>query len=489
MCEHLIPRCYYYTNTVQVKFAKRVAVSAEAYDPQKEARSHVPKNAVRDKTPEQKQAILEVIKRNILFKNLDLQQCSEIVDQMWLRRVAKQQDIIRQGELGDNFYVVAQGAFDIFVKKDGGKSKRVATFAEGTSFGELALMYHAPRAATVTATVDSVVWAVDRWTFRSVLTKVSQDKIKEYENFLKNVKSFGSLLASERSQVAEALEEFSYPSGHRIIKEGDEGDGFFIVRKGTVIVTKVIDGEATEVLRYGPGEYFGERALMHNEPRAATCTTKGPVECLCLNRKAFEMLLGPLEDLFAEQVAHQNRINEHKGDRSPRSRASRGTIRRAAEAAAGRPLESFLNKDIQISDLTVIGTLGRGSFGHVQLVKDKTGKTYALKSVNKSQIVRLSQQEHILSEKRVMAALDHPFLVKLHATFRDREHLYFLLEPSLGGELFSVLRAKTFFDEGTARFFAGAVILAFEYMHSKFIIYRDLKPENVLLDDMGYLKV
>jgi len=88
-----------------------------------------------------------------------------------------------------------------------------------------------------------------------------------------------------------------------------------------------------------------------------------------------------------------------------------------------------------------------------------------------------------------MEQLDHPFLIKLHATFRDHDRLYFLLEPCLGGELFSVLRERTLFDEPTARFYAACVVSAFEYMHSKNIIYRDLKPENLLLDRQGYLKV
>merc|ERR1719445_664582 len=145
---------------------------------------------------------------------------------------------------------------------------------------------------------------------------------------------------------------------------------------------------------------------------------------------------------------------------------------------------------IKFTDLKVIGTLGKGSFGHVQLVSDiKTQKTYALKAVSKAQIVQTGQQGHIMSEKRVMETLHHPFLVKLYATYKDANRLYFLLELSLGGELFSVLREKTLFDDDTSRFYAGSVVLAFEYMHSKNIVYRDLKPENLLLDSEGFLKV
>jgi serine/threonine protein kinase len=94
-----------------------------------------------------------------------------------------------------------------------------------------------------------------------------------------------------------------------------------------------------------------------------------------------------------------------------------------------------------------------------------------------------------MNEKRVMLMLQHPFIIRLFATFRDKNRLMFLLEPILGGELFTVLRARTLFDEDTSRFFAASVVLAFEFMHDKNIIYRDLKPENLLLDHEGYLKV
>jgi serine/threonine protein kinase len=185
--------------------------------------------------------------------------------------------------------------------------------------------------------------------------------------------------------------------------------------------------------------------------------------------------LGPLEDIFAERDEKYSAANK---------RGSTFQLERKEEKKAEQPTQQW-----KLSDFTVIGTLGRGSFGHVQLVKGQNGKTYALKSVNKAQIVRLQQIEHIMNEKRVMAVLEHPFLVTFYGSFKDANNLFFLLEPVLGGELFSVLRAKTFFDEATAKFFAGCVILAFEYMHSENIIYRDLKPENLLLDGDGYLKI
>jgi len=149
-----------------------------------------------------------------------------------------------------------------------------------------------------------------------------------------------------------------------------------------------------------------------------------------------------------------------------------------------------LDAGIKFKNLKILGTLGKGSFGHVQLVQDVvSGGTYALKAVNKSVIVETGQHQHIISEKNVMSQLNHPFITRLYQTFKDRDRLFFLLEPVLGGELFTLLRALTLFDTTTTRFYAGCVVLAFEYMHQLDIIYRDLKPENILLDGGGYLKI
>jgi protein kinase X len=135
-------------------------------------------------------------------------------------------------------------------------------------------------------------------------------------------------------------------------------------------------------------------------------------------------------------------------------------------------------------------TLGTGSFGRVRLVKHrKTGRLYALKMLSKALVLRTKQLEHILCEKRVLQELSHPFIVSMYTTFQDESYLYMVLEYSIGGEFFTHLRKACRFPNDTARFYAAGVVLTFEYLHNRGIIYRDLKPENLLLDSQGHLKI
>lgn len=118
-----------------------------------------------------------------------------------------------------------------------------------------------------------------------------------------------------------------------------------------------------------------------------------------------------------------------------------------------------------------------------------TNQSFALKAIKKAQVIELGQQGHIINEKKVMHMMNNNFLVNLRATYKDPRRVYFLLDACLGGELFTILRRRRYFDEPTSRFYAACVIEGFDYMHSKDIIYRDLKPENLVLDNLGYLKI
>lgn len=145
---------------------------------------------------------------------------------------------------------------------------------------------------------------------------------------------------------------------------------------------------------------------------------------------------------------------------------------------------------IDLSHFTCGVTLGTGSFGRVRFAKhNATDTIWAIKMLKKSEIIRLQQVEHMISEKQILTALDHPFIVRLAATFQDPKYLYMVLEYIVGGEFFTHLRKAGRFEHLTARFYIAQIVLVFEHMHKLDYIYRDLKPENLLLDRSGYCKI
>ena len=134
-----------------------------------------------------------------------------------------------------------------------------------------------------------------------------------------------------------------------------------------------------------------------------------------------------------------------------------------------------------ISDFDVGVTLGMGSFGRVRFATHtSTNQHYAVKILRKTEVIKFKQVEHIISEKEILTALSkdpHPFIVNLAGSFQDDFCLYMVIEIVIGGEFFSHLRNAVKFDNDTARFFASHIVLIFEHLHNKNIIYRDLKPE------------
>ncbi|KAI9718178.1 MAG: camp-dependent protein kinase catalytic subunit [Chrysothrix sp. TS-e1954] len=143
-----------------------------------------------------------------------------------------------------------------------------------------------------------------------------------------------------------------------------------------------------------------------------------------------------------------------------------------------------------LDDFNFQRTLGTGSFGRVQLVQSKhNSRFYAIKVLKKAQVVKMKQVEHTNDERKMLARVKHPFLITLWGTFCDSRNLYMVMDFVEGGELFSLLRKSQRFPNPVAKFYAAEVSLALDYLHSLNIIYRDLKPENLLLDRHGHLKI
>lgn len=146
---------------------------------------------------------------------------------------------------------------------------------------------------------------------------------------------------------------------------------------------------------------------------------------------------------------------------------------------------------IRLQDLECFRTLGTGTFGRVYLSRLRSNPNvyFALKMMQKSEILRLKQLDHVYNEKMILANLQCPFVVQLYCTFRNPRNVYMLLEYACGGELFSYLRKFSRFPLEMARFYASEILLAIEYLHDRNIVYRDLKPENILLDQKGHVKL
>ncbi|WPH01488.1 Hypothetical protein R9X50_00433400 [Acrodontium crateriforme] len=256
------------------------------------------------KTPEQLSRLRAAVAHNFLFSHLDDEQAAQVLGALQERKVpAKDVRVIVQGDTGDYFYVVEEGDFDIYVSKTGkaeagadGLGSKVASSGPGTSFGELALMYNAPRAATVVSTEPSILWQLDRVTFRRILMDSAFQRRRMYEAFLEEVPLLSSLTPYERSKIADALETIKYPAGSTIIKEGDVGDKFYILESGSAEALK--RGQNEPLKQYHKGDYFGELALLDDKPRAASVQSTSEVKVATLGKDGFQRLLGPVASIM-----------------------------------------------------------------------------------------------------------------------------------------------------------------------------------------------
>ena len=246
---------------------RRTSVSAESMAPSNEEYVKV----VVPKTEEQRSRIGAAVKNNFLFRNLDEEQYKDVVDAMSEKRLAPGEEVIKQGGVGDYFYIIETGTVDVWVAKFGKPSAKVAQVGAGGSFGELALMYNAPRAAPVVANADCILWALDRITFRRILMDSTSKKRRMYESFLEEVPLLKSLEAYERHKIADALESVIFNDGDTVIKQGDAGDNFHIIESGDAVVTQIDEnGQEHAVHTLKKGDYFGGTFQGSFGPRSLT---------------------------------------------------------------------------------------------------------------------------------------------------------------------------------------------------------------------------
>lgn len=431
--------------------------------------SHIDyKKVVVPKSDGVRKMLTAAIKKNILFKGFTEDDLVDFVDVFSPKEFTAGSTVIKQGDKGETFYVVESGALDIYINigegKDTIETQVGVPYGAGAGFGELALMYSSPRAATIRSSEKCILWEITRAAYKGMRLELEQRSHNLKLTSLRNVrigdKVLGDILSTgELESMALAVKRQSYEKGDVIIREGEKGDVFYIITKGSVTVSKRKMNLAT----LGTNSFFGEKALMSSDTRNATCTAASDAECLTLLRDDFQLLLGNMEDMLSGK-------------------------KKLTKA------ESLMNMaDVttySMSDFDKGGVLGEGAFGKVTLVKSKTdGSLYALKAQSKAFLVENGQESHTVGEYQLLRELNHTFIVKIYQALQDKKFVYFLMNLLPGGELMDLLDSKRNFPESWTRFYGATVLSAFQTIHKKQIAYRDLKPENLVLDADGFCYV
>mmetsp|Transcript_62175 Transcript_62175/g.73647 ORF Transcript_62175/g.73647 Transcript_62175/m.73647 type:complete len:251 (-) Transcript_62175:168-920(-) len=214
------------------------------------------------------------------------------------------------------------------------RGKHVASYQPGDSFGELAIMYNSPRAATCVAKTNVKLWALDRVSFKIILMQTTISKRNIHKGFLRQIPLLSQLTEYEVLTIADSLVEEQFEDGDVVCHEGDEGNKFYIIKDGEAVCSKRVisqvggggggeNGETTtttmtggetmtavtrEVARLTKGSYFGEIALVTTKPRQATVTVAGSLKCLTLDRKTFKRVMGPIQNILMRNMEEYNKF-------------------------------------------------------------------------------------------------------------------------------------------------------------------------------------
>jgi len=295
-------------------------------------------------------------------------------------------------------------------------------------------------------------------------------------------KTLGEILKpAEIRSVAMAAQFQTFNSQEIIVRQGEKGDAFYMIEEGLVDVYIAAKPTSAPVATLKKGDFFGEKALLSSDVRTATCVASHTVRCLMLGREDFVRMLGDLNYLLERSYSLRTPVPDGSTEKA-------GGIRDTNV----HPNTDQFNK----SDFDIKRTLGVGAYGYVKLVKwnkapstNNTDVLYALKCVSKQLIEEKKQHHKIKREQDIMTSLVHPFIARCFTVMEDFKGKYFLMEALCGGELCELLYFEQRFSEEWSMFYSASVLAGFACMHEKKVAYRDLKPENLVLDTAGYVKI
>ncbi|CAL9708407.1 unnamed protein product [Knipowitschia caucasica] len=412
-------------------------------------------------TTESQKMLKSAFLKSDLLKHLCDRKIIAIIACMYPITIQQGSYVFQEESIGSLAYVLEEGRLD--VRKEGVKLHTI--FPEEV-FGELALLYNCTHNYSVSAQMDSKLWVIDRKSFQATLMQRALHSLSGPEELLHCVPFLQTLPENVIMKLSDLMEEMRFADGEDIIRQGTKGDAFYIIAAGQVKVTQEQDSDKDEIVMsiLSEGQWFGEQALWGREVlHTTTVIADGDVTCLLIDRETFKDIAGELVDSQDDYCQSQHHTFEPDG----------------SDAASS----------LGLNDFQVIQTLAMGDFGHVDLVQTSDKRCFAMRVLKKQLILSSGRREHVLRQRDILMKAHCPFIVRLFKTFQNADCVYMLTEVGFGGDLLTLLKENGALDESSTVFYTACVIEALTFLHCRGVIYRDVKPDNVVLDEHGYAKL
>lgn len=282
---------------------KKMGISAEAYGRFNQAKDFVP--PIIAKSEEQVAQIRATLTKSFMFNGLEEKDQRIVIDAMQIKKFGAGEPVIRQGDQGNELYIVASGALKCEKVFPGNTAPTfLKNYGPNEVFGELSLLYNTPRAASIISNGDSVLFSLDRETFNHIVKTSAMRRREKYEDFLKKVEILKGLDDYDRTRLCDVLKTETFGKGEYIIRQGDDADKFYILQEGLVETYKKTGNEPEKlVYTFKENDYFGELALIRDDKRQASCkVASAKAVVVSLDKDSFQRLLGGIKETLQEQT-------------------------------------------------------------------------------------------------------------------------------------------------------------------------------------------
>lgn len=445
--------------------------------------------------------IKEIVDGNFLFNHLSDERILEVISVLKKVEVKAGEVVIHQGTPGDTFYIVEKGEFEVRQQPDdgdhlhaviSGQDLKTEQFGDvihvykssahlHPTFGELALIYSKPRAASVIAREDGVLWALNRLTFRSILMRGRP--MRDVVQRLRQISLLRPLTVAQTNVMAEEMLPVEFKPEQVIVHEGGVEQGFYLITSGKVEATTRSDPGSVVLLK--AFDIFGEVSLVRK--RSASQRTLRAIEhteCLFIKKDTLDLVVGRLSTILEKDKlrrTRKERILSGKKTATPTS----FVLFEDEEAAAALPKT--------IDDIEVVGSIFSNPTDTVRLVEWKGSSPpsyFTLRTVSKQAIFDASMQTHVCGERDIHVALYAkntlvPHVCGMNSNETDIHYLY---NTQVVGDLDTFLDSEGH-SESFVRYYAAQVVMALEFLHAEGIVCRTVDPTNLLVDRTGNIRV